>query len=250
MEKQIPTLGQEAIQYMIASGKIAAGLKKALRDEAQPGITTLELDQLAETYIRDHGGKPAFKNHQGFPATLITCLNHQVVHAIPSKQTLQEGDLLTIDLGAIVGGYYSDTATSFYIGEQQDAGYHFLQAGKEALQSALAQCQPGKQVGDISHAIQETIEQAGYSPVRSFTGHGIGQELHQPPQIPCLGTSQTGPVLTEGMGLAVEVMYTAGSHELRILDDGWTTVTVDKNLAAQFEETVIIQPHGHLITTS
>ncbi|MBU0709056.1 type I methionyl aminopeptidase [Patescibacteria group bacterium] len=248
MQSSIPILSSAEIKKMKKAGQIAAELKCLLIKKAQPGVTTQELDTSAEEFIRQQGATPAFKGYHNYPATLVTSINEQVVHAIPSQRQLKEGDLLTIDLGANWQGYNSDTAISFVVGEPEKET-RFLLAGKTALDSAIAQCRPGKHIGDISYTIQNAIEKAGYSVVRIFTGHGIGREVHQPPEIPCFGEKGTGPELLEGVGLAVEVMYTKGSAELKILEDRWTAVTTDGKLSSHFEDTVIVTADKPLITT-
>jgi methionyl aminopeptidase len=248
MSVSIPILSQREIRKMKKAGELAAELKILLRKEALPGVKTGDLDRLAEGFIDKHKVKAAFKGYRGFPANIITCVNQQMVHAIPGDYELRRGDLLTIDLGVSWKGYCSDTAITFYVGEIEENS-NFLKAGKTALSEAINQCREGKQLGDVSGTIQKCIELAGFNVARMFTGHGIGRELHQPPEIPCFGEMGTGPKLSSGMGLAVEVMYTAGDYRLKILADGWTTETVDQSLAAQFEETVIVDLDYPLITT-
>ncbi|MBU1110686.1 type I methionyl aminopeptidase [Patescibacteria group bacterium] len=248
MKEEIPILNQEEIIKMMRAGAIAAELKTLLTQKSQLGITTRELDQFAENFILENGAKPAFKGFQGYPFTLVTCVNEEVVHAMPGSRSLKTGDLLTIDLGGIAEGFYSDTALTFVINEPQKEK-RFLEAGQMALNKAISQCIEGKYVGDISHVIQTTVEDAGYSVVRMFTGHGVGRNLHQPPEIPCWGPPHTGPELKEGMGLAVEVMYTKGSSDVKILEDGWTAITTDGSLSAMFEETVIVGRREPQITT-
>ncbi|OQX51470.1 type I methionyl aminopeptidase [candidate division CPR3 bacterium 4484_211] len=250
MTSRIPILDKKAIEKMKRSGEIAAELKGWLRKWAVPGVTTRELDERGEEFILRESAKPAFKNYRGYPASIITCLNEELVHAIPGDRQLREGDLLTVDLGAVWQGYYSDTAVTFPIGKTGMGADLFLNVGKVALMKAINQCIEGRHVGDISFAIQSVVEGAGYHVVRMYTGHGVGRELHQPPEIPCFGEKGSGEVLRAGMGLAVEVMYVQGESGLRILEDGWTAVTADGQLSAHFEETVIVGKESPLILTA
>jgi len=230
-------------------GAIAAELKRILRQRVKPGIKTKELDQLAEKFFRDQGVSAAFKGYRGYPATIITAVNEEVIHALPGERILREGDLLSIDLGLIYQGIYLDTALTMIVGKDLYQQQAFCQQGQRALEEALAQCRPGQHVGDISAAMQRIIENAGWSVVRDYTGHGIGPELHLPPAIPCFGKPGRGQQLQVGQALAVEVMYTEGSPELETAEDGWTVRTQDRSRAGHFEETVLVTEQGPLIVT-
>lgn len=252
----IPTKTPAQLRIMQEGGQINAFVRQKLVQAAQVGVSTKNLDDLAETLIRSRGAKASFKGYQGFPAHIVTCINEEVVHGIPSSRQLQKGDLLTIDLGILYRGFHTDSATTILIGpvdrKQPIGPTHlslFLKAGQLALQRAINQCSVGNSLGDISATIQRTIEQAGYNVIRAFVGHGIGQALHEPPQIPCFGQENTGGKLMRGMTLAVEVMYTLGQSELKILKDNWTAVTLDGKIAAMFEHTIAVTQKGPLILT-
>lgn len=210
-----------------------------------PGITTGELDRAAETYIRQHNGLPAFKGYRGFPATLCTSINAEVVHGIPSKKRrLKDGDIVGIDCGAIIDGYYGDHAITFAVGTIAEEARKLLQITNDALEAGIAQAQVGNYLSDISHAIQTFAEERGYSVVKAFVGHGIGTALHEEPQVPNFGPPGRGPRLREGMVLALEPMLNMGTYEVRILSDNWTVVTADGRLSAHFEHTVAVAEKG------
>jgi methionyl aminopeptidase len=214
----------------------------------EPGVTTAELDRAAEAFIRQHGGIPAFKGYRGFPATLCTSINAEVVHGIPSKKRkLRSGDIIGIDCGAIVDGYYGDHAVTFAVGEISSQEQELLQATREALEEGIAQAKVGNRLSDISHAIQKYAEERGYSVVKAFVGHGIGTELHEEPQVPNFGPPGRGPRLREGMVLALEPMLNIGTADVQILSDNWTVVTVDGKLSAHFEHTVAVAEHGGIV---
>ena len=215
-----------------------------LLKEVKPGITTLQLDQLAEECIRDRGGIPAFKGYRNYPKTLCASINDQVVHGIPSDRVLLEGDIIGLDLGAIVGGFYGDAAITVSVGTVSPKIQNLIMVTKEALDKGIEQAIVGNRLSDISHAIQSHVESAGYSVVRDFVGHGIGRQLHEEPQVPNYGRPGQGPRLRVGMVLAIEPMVNMGSYGVRVLDDGWTAVTSDQSLSAHFEHTIAIQPSG------
>lgn len=221
----------------------------ALREKSQPGVKTVDLDRFAEAYIRERGALPAFKGYRGYPFTLCTSVNEQVVHGLPSERGLQEGDILSLDLGAIVEGYYGDAAITVAVGDISPEAHRLLQTTREALHCGIAQAVPGHHLTDISHAIQRHVETQGFSVVRIFVGHGIGRALHEEPQIPNFGPPGRGPVLKSGMVLAIEPMVNAGSHEVAILEDRWTAVSQDRLLSAHFEHTVAITEKGPEILT-
>lgn len=234
---------------MQKAGKIAALVRQELVKTAKVGVSTAKLNRLAEKLIHDHQAIPSFKGYQGFPASLVTCLNEEVVHGIPSQRQLRAGDILTIDLGVYCQNLHVDTAVTIAIGQTKTSTKHFLKVGKSTLTKAIQECRSGKKVGDISFTIQASIEKAGFNVIHAFVGHGVGQNLHEEPQIPCFGNRNTGPLLKPYMTLAVEVMYTLGSGEVKMLKDGWTAVTRDGTISAMFEHTVTITNSEPLILT-
>jgi methionyl aminopeptidase len=241
------------IDLMRKSGRIVAEALDKLTRLAEPGITTLELDRFAEEYILKRGAKPAFKGYRGYPYTLCASVNEQVVHAFPSGRTLKEGDILSLDLGAIVDGYYGDAAVTVSVGPVSEEASRLLAVTGEALRRAIEAARPGNRLSDISYAVQDTVENHGFSVVRLFVGHGIGRSLHEEPQIPNFGPpSRTpfGPPLRPGLVLAIEPMVNAGRPEVTILEDQWTAVTCDRSLSAHFEHTVALTEEGVEVLTS
>ncbi|MBI4608645.1 MAG: type I methionyl aminopeptidase [Candidatus Rokubacteria bacterium] len=229
------------IALMRAGGQILAQAMGRLRDLVKPGVSTLEIDREVEALILARGARPAFKGYRGFPATVCTSLNDEVVHGIPSAhRRVKEGDIVSLDLGCIVDGYYADCAFTLAIGEVPPRVQELLDVTRESLDLAIGQCRPGKRLGDVSHAVQAHVERHGFSVVRTFVGHGIGRALHEDPQVPNFGEPGRGPLLKPGVVLAIEPMVTAGSAEVRILEDRWTAVTEDGSLAAHFEHTVAV----------
>lgn len=250
----------DEIRIMRKAGEIAKSVKLVLLQKAQAGVNSNYLDQLAEKIIKKNGAQPSFKGYRGFPKSIVTCVNEEIVHGIPSERKLAAGDLLTIDLGVYLKGLHVDTAETFEVGGwrlevgKESRGlraedHKFLETGRKALAAAISQCVEGKRVGDISHAMQEVIEKAGYNVVRAFVGHGIGKNLHEEPQIPCFGNAGQGLALKENMTLAIEVMYVQGVAEVEILGDGWTVVTKDNKLSAMLEETVVVGKSNPLVLT-
>lgn len=231
------------------ASRLVAEALLALREESKPGVKTLELDRFAEAWLVGWGAKPAFKGYRGYPFTLCTSVNEQVVHGLPSERRLQEGDILSLDLGAIVEGYYGDAAITVPIGTITSEARKLLEVTQEALHRGIAQAVPGHHLTDISHAIQHHVELHGFSVVRIFVGHGIGRALHEEPQIPNFGPPGHGPLLKPGMVFAIEPMVNAGSHEVDILEDQWTAVSQDRSLSAHFEHTVAITEDGPEILT-
>jgi methionyl aminopeptidase len=215
-------------------------LKKAVR----AGVTTDELDALAEAEILAREAKPAFKGYRNYPKTLCASVNEQVVHGIPSKRKLKEGDIIGLDLGAIVDGFYGDSAVTVMIGEVSDKTVKLVQVTEEALMLGIEQAMVGRRLSDISHAIQRHVEASGYSVVTEFVGHGIGRQLHEEPQVPNYGRPGQGPRLQAGMVLAIEPMVNMGASAVRVLDDRWTAVTADGSLSAHFEHTIAVQASG------
>ncbi len=229
---------------MARASRLVAETLVLLRREIRPGITTNELDRLAEEYIRSHGGIPAFKGYREYPKTLCVSVNDQVVHGIPSKRALKEGDIVGLDLGAIVDGFYGDSAVTVPIGQISPRVAELLRVTEESLYAGIAKAVVGNRLSDISHAIQQRVEAAGFSVVTDFVGHGIGRQLHEEPQVPNYGRPGQGPRLQEGMVLALEPMVNMGRSEVRVLADRWTAVTADGSLSAHFEHTIAIQADG------
>ena len=220
-----------------------------LRAMVSPGVTTQEIDELAERRVREAGAVPAFKGYHGYPATICASVNEQVVHGIPSRRALVEGDILSIDMGAKLDGFYGDSAVTVPVGKVTPEAERLLQVTKAALDRAVATVKAGARVSDIGAAVQSFVEAHGFSVVREFVGHGIGTSLHEEPQIPNYGTAGRGPRLQEGMALAIEPMVNAGKPAVKVLGDGWTAVTKDKALSAHFEHTVVVTEDGCRVLT-
>lgn len=210
----------------------------------RPGVTTAELDQLAETFIRDHGGRPAFKGYRGFPASICPSVNEEVVHGLPGPRELREGDLVGVDVGVELQGYYGDAALTFPVGTVSDEAVKLLQVTRESLMQGIAQARAGNRVGDISHAVQSYVERNGFSVVKALVGHGIGREMHEEPAVPNFGPPGRGPRLMAGLVLAIEPMVNVGGHEVVTRSDGWTVATKDGSLSAHFEHTVAVGADG------
>jgi methionyl aminopeptidase len=234
----------EEIEIMARASRVVAETLVMLRREVRPGITTDELDRLAEQFIRSHGGTPAFKGYRNYPKTLCASINDQVVHGIPSKRALKEGDIIGLDLGAIVDGFYGDSAVTVAVGKVSPRIAELLKVTEESLFAGIAQAVVGNRLSDISHAVQQHAEASGFSVVTDFVGHGIGRQLHEEPQVPNYGKPGQGPRLQEGMVLAIEPMINMGKSGVRVLDDRWTAVTTDGSLSAHFEHTIAIQASG------
>jgi methionyl aminopeptidase len=237
------------IAMMREAGRITARALRLVGEAVRPGATTAELDAIAEEVIRSADALPAFKGYHGFPGTICSSLNQQVVHGIPGATPLREGDILSVDVGAIVEGYYGDSARTFPVGEVGEVARTLMEATRGALDSGIAQCVPGRKLYDISHAVQTVAEGAGFSVVREYVGHGIGRSMHEDPQLPNFGAPGQGPTLAVGMVFAIEPMVNAGAAAVRALDDGWTVVTEDGSLSAHFEHTVAVTEHGPLVLT-
>ncbi|MBF8278589.1 MAG: map [candidate division NC10 bacterium] len=238
------------IDLIRKSGRIVAEALARLTKLVEPGITTLDLDRLAEEYILKRGAKPAFKGYRGYPYSLCASVNEQVVHALPSERKLKEGDIISLDLGSIVDGYYGDAAVTVPVGQVSDEANRLIDVTQESLRRAIDAVHPGGRLSDISHAVQAAVEAEGFSVVRLFVGHGIGRSLHEEPQIPNFGPPGHGPVLKTGMVLAIEPMVNAGSPDVMILEDRWTAVTCDGSLSAHFEHTVALTENGTEVLTS
>ena len=234
----------DEIEIMARASRLVAETLEILKREVRPGVTTDQLDRVAEEYIRRHGGMPAFKGYRNYPKTLCASVNEQVVHGIPSRRTLREGDIVGLDLGAIIDGYYGDSAVTVCMGEVDPKVRALLRVTEEALFAGITQAVVGNRLSDISHAVQARAEAAGFSVVTDFVGHGIGRHLHEEPQVPNYGKPGQGPRLQVGMVLAIEPMVNMGQSAVRILDDQWTAVTKDGSLSAHFEHTIAIQAFG------
>ena len=235
---------QDEIEIMARASKLVAETLQALRREVRPGVATEELDRLAEEFIRARGGVPAFKGYRNYPKTLCASVNDEVVHGIPSKRVLKEGDIVGLDLGAIVDGFYGDSAVTVPVGAIHSRTAELLRVTEDALYQGIEQAIVGNRLSDISHAIQRHAEVAGFSVVTDFVGHGIGRQLHEEPQIPNYGQPGHGPRLQVGMVLAIEPMINVGGSAVRVLEDQWTAVTSDGSLSAHFEHTIAIQASG------
>jgi methionyl aminopeptidase len=239
----------EEIEKMAAAGRVLARCHTLLAGKARPGVTTAELDQAAEKFIRSQGGEPAFKGYRGFPGSICASPNSMVVHGIPGPYKLRRGDILSIDIGVILDGWVADAAVTLPIGNVTPVAKRLLSSTKAALFDAVEQCRPGNRLGDVSHAVQKRVEEDGFSVVRSLVGHGIGRDMHEDPQIPNFGEPGTGPLLAEGMVLAVEPMVNVGTYKIRIADDQWSVYSEDGSLAAHFEHTVAITGDAPRILT-
>ncbi|HJU04841.1 MAG TPA: type I methionyl aminopeptidase [Nitrospiraceae bacterium] len=234
----------DEVETIAKASRLVAETLQMLKREVRPGVTTDELDRAAEAFIRARGGLPAFKGYRNYPKTLCASVNEQVVHGIPSKRVLKEGDIIGLDLGAIVDGFYGDSAVTVSVGPVHPKVNELLRTTEEALYAGIAQAVVGNRLSDISHAIQQHAEAAGFSVVTDFVGHGIGRQLHEEPQVPNYGKPGHGPRLQVGMVLAIEPMVNMGDSGVRILDDRWTAVTKDGSLSAHFEHTIAIQASG------
>jgi methionyl aminopeptidase len=239
----------EEIEKMAAAGSLLVKTLNLLGSKIRPGVTTGELDAAAERFIRSHDAEPAFKGYRGFPGSICTSPNSMVVHGIPGPYKLARGDILSVDVGVVLDGWVADAARTFSVGPVSPIAHRLLAATEGALLAAVEQCRPQNRLGDVSHAVQAHVEAEGFSVVRSLVGHGIGRDMHEDPQIPNFGEPGRGPVLEAGMVLAVEPMVTAGRHGVRMGDDHWAIFSQDGSLAAHFEFTVAIEPHGPRILT-
>ncbi len=228
------------IEKMARSGRIVADVLEALKDVVKIGLTTKEIEDFVDERIRAQGGIPAFKGYRGYPASACTSVNEQVVHGIPSARVLKDGDIVSIDIGVLLDGFYGDGAVTIPVGAVDREAAELIRATEESLYLGIQSAVEGNRLYDISAAIQRHVEKNGFSVVRLFVGHGIGRELHEEPQVPNYGVPGQGPRLKRGMTLAIEPMVNAGSHEVIILDDGWTAVTKDGKKSAHFEHTVLV----------
>jgi methionyl aminopeptidase len=240
---------EQEIERMARAGVVVADVLALLGERARPGVTTEELDAIAEDFIRAQGGSPTFKGYRGYPAAICTSPNDMVVHGIPGPYTLEEGDLLSVDVGVTLDGFVADSAYTFPVGEVSPDAERLLEAGRAALAAGIDQCRVGHRLSDISHAIQVTTEEQGFSVIRSLVGHGVGRAMHEEPQIPNFGEPGHGPVLSPGMTFAIEPMINAGKPDVIVHDDEWSISTADGTLSAHFEHTVAITDEGPRILT-
>lgn len=240
---------EREIDLMRRAGRIVAGLLAHLAGLVRPGMKTKALDAEAQAYLKREGAQPAFLGYRGFPASVCVSVNEEVVHGIPGERKVAEGDVVSIDAGAVVEGLYADAATTVIVGHAATDVRRLVEATRQALDEGIAQAIAGHRLSDISHAVQQRVEREGFGVVREFVGHGIGKALHEDPPIPNFGPPHIGPRLTAGMTLAIEPMVTMGQSEVEVLDDGWTAVTKDRSWAAHFEHTVAITPRGTEVLT-
>ena len=239
----------EEIERMAAAGAILVKTMNLLASKIRPGVSTKDLDQAAEKFIRSQGAEPAFKGYRGFPGSICASPNSMIVHGIPGPYKLGRGDILSVDIGVILDGWVADAARTLPVGPISPVARKLLTTTEESLRLAVEQCRPGNRLGDVSHAVQQHVEAAGFSIVRSLVGHGIGRDMHEDPQIPNYGDPGTGVPLEEGMVLAVEPMVTAGRHAVRMGEDHWAIYSQDGSLAAHFEFTIAITADGPRILT-
>jgi methionyl aminopeptidase len=237
------------IDQMEAAGRVVVQTLELVGEHVRPGVTTQELDELAEEFIRGQGGIPTFKGYRGYPASICVSPNAMVVHGIPGPYTLKDGDILSVDVGVTLGGFVGDSAYTFPVGEVSEQATRLLETGQAALAAGIEQARPGNHLSDIGHAVQTVTEEAGFSVVRSLVGHGVGRSMHEDPQIPNFGEPGKGPLLQTGMTLAIEPMINAGGANVYLHDDEWSISTEDKSLSAHFEHTVAVTEAGPRILT-
>lgn len=238
------------IAAMQKAGRVVAQAHQIVAEHVRPGVTTRQLDRLVEDFFRSQNAVPAFKGYNGYPATICASINEVVVHGIPNDVPLEEGWILSVDIGAFVDGFCGDSAWTYPVGKISQEAQRLLTVTKESLYLGIAKALVGNRISDISHQVQTFVESSGFSVVRDFVGHGIGRKMHEAPQIPNFGPPGRGPRLKAGMTLAIEPMVTAGDYHVRILPDNWTTVTVDGSWAAHFEHTIVVTGDGPEILTA
>lgn len=238
------------LKIMKEACSISAGALEVAGKAVEPGVTTAEIDRLAEEYIRRRGGEPNFKNYEGYPATACISINNEVIHGIPSeKRKLRAGDIVSIDLGAKFDGYHGDNAATFACGDVSPEAKRLMDTTRESLYEGIRAACAGGRIGDIGHAVQSYVEARGYSVVRQFVGHGVGTHLHEAPEVPNFGTPGRGIRLMPGMTIAIEPMVNAGDYDVKVQPDGWTVLTKDGSLSAHFEHTIVITADGPKIMT-
>ncbi len=250
MARRVMTMkSSREIAAMRAAGKVTAQALETMKAAIRPGITTAEIDAIGESFIRSAGATPSFKGLYGFPGSVCIAVNDEVVHGIPGRKKLAEGDIISLDTGAFLNGWHGDATITVPVGEISEEAQRLVQTTYEALAAGIAQCRPGNRMGDVGHAIQEYAESRGYGVVRQYVGHAVGRKLHEDPQVPNFGEPHRGVVLRRGMVLTIEPMLTIGSCETHTLEDKWTVVTDDGKWAAQFEHTVAVTDDGPEILT-
>ena len=237
------------IDLMRNAGRIVAETLLCVEKKVKPGITTAELDSIAEEFITKHGAKPSFKGLYGFPASLCISVNEQVVHGIPGDYVLKEGDIISVDCGAEINGFHGDAARTFAVGDISEEAKKLISVTEGSFFKGMEFAKVGNRLSDISHAIQSYVEASGFSVVRDFVGHGIGKEVHEDPEVPNFGRPGRGPKLTAGMALAIEPMVNIGTYRVTTLGDDWTVVSADRSLSAHYENTIVILPNGPEILT-
>jgi methionyl aminopeptidase len=240
----------EEIEVMREAGRIVALTHLELKNHIAPGITTIELDAIAENFIRQHDAIPSFKGYNGFRGSVCASVNEELVHGIPGERKLNEGDIISLDIGAKFGGYHGDSAWTYGVGKISLENQELLNVTEQSLYKGLAEAKPGERLSNISHAIQQYAESRNFSIVREYVGHGVGKDLHEDPQVPHYGPPNKGPRLRPGMVLAVEPMVNAGMRYVKTLPDNWTVVTVDGKMCAHFEHTIAITETGYEILTA
>lgn len=237
------------IEQMRRAGSLVGQVLERLREHVAPGVSTRELDAIAENMICSRGGVPSFKGYRGYPASICASVNNEIIHGIPGDRMLVDGDIISIDCGAMLGGYHGDAAMTFPVGPVSAEAEKLMTVTREALNAGIAMARPKMRLGDVGNAIQRYVEANGFSVVRDFVGHGIGRHMHEDPQIPNFGPAGMGMRLRTGMVLAIEPMVNAGGHEVVVMDDGWTACTRDGSLSAHFEHTVAITDDGPEVLT-
>lgn len=240
---------ENEIALMKKAGEILAGALELIEQNIRPGVTTEKLDKLAEKYIKKNDAKPSFKGYSGYPASICASINEEVVHGIPGKRRLNEGDIIGIDIGVCYAGYHADAARTYGVGKISDEAKHLIEVTRESFFKGIAKLREGVRLGDVSYAIQTFVEENGYSVVRDLVGHGIGSSLHEEPDVPNYGIADKGLRLKQGMTLAIEPMVNLGTYEIEVLDDDWTCVTADGMLSAHYENTVVVTKDGCEIIT-
>jgi len=240
---------EEEIKKMREAGRIVAGVLDLMEEKVAAGVTTEQLNSLADDFIRKHGGTPSFLGYQGFPRSICTSINEVVVHGIPDGTRLADGDIVGIDVGVIFRGFHADAARTYVVGEAPPEALRLVEVTRRSLESGISHCVAGNFLGDVSHAIQSVVEEAGFSVVVQFVGHGIGRSMHEEPQIPNYGKPRHGPRLAAGMTFALEPMVNQGTWEVEVMEDGWTVKTKDRRLSAHFEHTVAVGREEPVVLT-
>jgi methionyl aminopeptidase len=246
----ITVKSKSELGLMRTAGRLLSATLDELEEACRPGVTTAEIDKLADRLIRKHGAVPGFLGYNGFPKSLCISVNEEVVHGIPSKREIKDGDLVSLDCGLVLDGLWADSGRTVMVGKVSDEAERLVQVTRESLRRGIEKAVPGNRVGDISAAVQEHVEANGFSVVRNFVGHGIGRNMHEDPQVPNFGVAGAGPLLKPGYALAIEPMVNAGSHEVQMLPDHWTIITADGKLSAYFEHTVLITDDGPVVATA